>query len=148
MNKNGMSAVVVNLLLLAMSITAVSLLGFYINDLVRGADLSPGLSCLELQLDSSIRLQGACFNKETEDIELKVARFGDDYNLKNIDFVFNSISGRDSRSVRCGNGCQSCSVLGGGTSRTYYFDSSGDESRVVMRIFGCAIDEKEIWVCE
>lgn len=146
--KKGMSDIVVSILLVVLSLIAVSLLWVYVSDLAKEIELGPAFSCLEMQLNPVVRLQKACYNSETGDIELRVLRIRNNLNLKNIYFVINGDE-VESKTFRCGEDCLECDVLEEGRGKNYYVNGeSGDVGgNVVLRIFGCGVDEKEIEVC-
>jgi len=147
MHKKGLSTVIVSVLLVALSLIAVSLLWVYIGSLASKSEFSPAFSCLEMQLDPTVRLQRACYNNETGDLELRVFRENNDFNLRNIYFILNGEG--DSEILCCGEGCESCDVLEGGKSEDYYFSGSGFDvgGNVLLRILNCGVEEREIEVC-
>ena len=149
MFRKGLSGVVVSMLLISLSLAAVGLLGIYINKAVDEAELSPSFSCLEMQLNPTIRFQKACYNNNTGDFELSVFRGGDGLNLKNIYFILNFEDG-GSRKLCCGDGCDSCDVLEDGKSKDYYFSGLGLETKgnSILQVLNCGVSEIEIEECD
>jgi hypothetical protein len=148
-DRRGLSNLMASILLVLFSLVAVGMLGLYINKVVGEAEFSPAFSCLDMKLDPTITLERACYNKETGDLELRVRRLGDSLYLSNLYFILNSGGSGESQTLCCGEGCESCDVLGSGESRNYYFAGSGvkESEKVVLSVLDCSIDEMELVAC-
>ena len=107
---------------------------------------SPELSCDDLQSLSIIELENACYNSQTEDIELIISRKQYDIIIDSLTFV---ISG-DSESIwTCGNSCGGCDILEFGEIKAYYFSPLNPEKQEIARLYvsSCEIGETEIVDC-
>jgi len=145
MFRKGLSGIVVTVLMVALSLTAVGLFSVYLNTLTGEEEFSPAFSCLEMQLDPTIRLERACYNEETGDVELRVFRSDDNLNLKNIYFILNGEG--DSKRLCCGEDCDSCDILESGGSKDYYFSTDGSEESVILSVLNCGVNQVDIGTC-
>ena len=148
-DRRGLSNIAVVVLLVVLSLTAAGLLWVYIGSFVNEAGLGPAFSCLEMQFNPTIRLQKACYNPKSGDIELRVLRMEDNLNLQNLYFTINPPEAK-SKKLACGEDCLGCDILEEGRSINYYVDGNiGDVGgNIILRIFGCDVDEREIVACE
>ena len=107
---------------------------------------SPELSCDDLQSLSIIELENACYNSQTEDIELIISRNQYDIIIDSLTFVIN---GDFESSWTCGNSCGGCDILESGEIKTYYFSPLNPEKQEIARLYvsSCEIGEIEINDC-
>ena len=72
-NKKAVSQVVTTMLIIMLTISAVAIIGFAINNSIKNQlALSPKTSCLEMQFSPPIKIEKACYNLNTNDTELTI----------------------------------------------------------------------------
>ena len=148
-NKIGLSGAVVTVLLIVMGVLAVGIIGIFVLNFTKSVDFSPETSCFNLDTKKEIVIARACYNSESNEIEIILNRISDDIDFDNIYFLI----GKDIRTEGkwcCGDDCDSCGILGQG-SKKYYFDVSEFDvenlKNVKLTGFDCFLDEKEIVNC-
>ena len=141
MNRNGLSSVLSNLLLIVLGFLAFAIFSSYVYSFVNDSDLSPSLTCLEMQTQKIVELGGACFNNKTNDVEVILNNLNEIY-LDNIYLGFD-----DGNLFSCGEDCLSCEVLEVAGSKKYYLAGTGNEEKVNLKIFDCDVGSLEIKDC-
>lgn len=148
-NKKGLSGIVISVLLILLSIAALAIVFLYLtNFLNKEANLSPGVSCLQMQSSSPLEISSACFSSSNNEVQVSLKRSIQDLDINQIDFVLSSDN--DSSSWCCGiPDCQECQVLEKGKSKTYFFDLSDlrNPIRAEISVSSCGLDSVEISQC-
>ncbi len=143
-NKKGLSDTVATLLIIFLSVIAVILVASYVNKLVKSPSLSPEMSCFNLQLNTPIIIDNACYNLSTKDAEVTLKRSSDEMPIESLDFALSS--NYSSSNWHCGRECQNCKLLDYG-KKTYYFNSENKPNLIILKINNCVAESKEIKEC-
>ncbi len=149
MNKKALSGIVVTLLIILLAIVSISILSINVNKFIKSSvNLSPRISCLEMQSSNAIKIESSCLNSETNEIELTLKRSVSDFEISRLDFTLSSNT--ESSSWCCGSpDCPYCSVLKDGESKKYLFFLDEEESpnSAIVSIDACELDKKIISQC-
>jgi hypothetical protein len=144
LNRKGVSNLIATMLIILLSIASVGLLWVYVTNTIKPA-LSPENSCFDFGINPPVKIDSACFNPESENIEIKLTRSFDSTTLNNLNFIINSNS--FSNSWSCSNACNTCSILNKGESKKYYFnfDSNNTQNlKVYVQSGNCLIDSLNV----
>jgi hypothetical protein len=117
LNNKGISQVVAIILIVGMTLVALSLLGTFLFDLFEKTEtqLAPVVSCLTLQS----KIVSAC--SSDGNLELEVLREISDDEISSFKFLIESSGKRES--IYCGKDCGSCNIQGIGQTKKFYFNS-------------------------
>ncbi len=138
-NKKALSDIVAVVMIIALSVIAAGLVWAYISPSISG--LSPEFNCLNAQIDQLLKIENACFNTATGDVELTISRtLNPSYNINNIEFsIINQDGSVDN--YYCGQGCNGAEILSPGSIKTYYFTSSNSQpTEIFVGADGCNLD--------
>ena len=145
-SKKGLSEVVAVVLLILMSIIAI---GIVWTGLLPLFSLSPEFSCTQAQIEQSLIINNACFNSQTNDVELILSRsISGVIEIDTLEFTITSDSPEGNLNYHCGEGadCDQATVLKKGETRTYFFnipDRNTNEAIISINN-GCALVSEEI----
>lgn len=145
-DKKGVAEIITTVLIILLSITAISMLSLLFTNFYKEIDLSPKTSCIFLKIDIPIRINKACYNSVTEDIEISLSKLAD-IDINDIKFILSKE--KESKIWSCGSGCDTCSIIKNGESRKYFLSVVGLEKqeRVAISSSECIFTEKEIIDC-
>jgi len=149
LGKKGLAEVIGAIALILITSAAAVLIAGHVNEVLLSSEiqLSSQSTCLDWQSNLVVKMNSACYNSESGDLELVLTRKVTSLEVSQLDFAISSES--DSESYSCGNSCGNCNVLGLGATKTYYFASEDNiGGRAIVHIDGCRLDEQEIRVCE
>lgn len=148
MNRKGLSKAITSILILMITVIALSILSYFIFQFLKKPEFAPGFSCLDMQFNPTIRLDNVCYDENKKDINVRIFRDNEDFDFSNLYLILN-FKGGNSKIYYCGEDCEQCSILKKGASKEYYlgnFDSY-KEGEVLLKIFDCIVDKKEINKC-
>lgn len=138
MEKKALSNIIASVMLILLSITAVSLVSVSIRKQI---DFSPQLSCFDLKLNS-VSIEKSCYNQSSGITEITLNRkFNSKF--KSIELSVKNSAG--SSLYRIGEGCLSSSLLEEGETKTYLIQEKADS--IILRIEDCAIESKKVSPC-
>jgi len=141
MNKKAMSQVIAVLLIVLLSLIAVTTVWGVFKSITERTQLAPEFECTQLSANMPIRITDACYNPLTQDAEITLSRKLDTLDIKKINFIIGS------NTWCCGlPECSQCQILETG-EKIYYFDYETSPSSVALMIDKCFIEEKEIKMC-
>jgi hypothetical protein len=140
LNKLAMGNLLSTISIVLLTIIATSLIGVYTNQVLNQASLSPQLSCIEMQSSSLLKIQRACYNVQSKDIEATLKRSIKDTFLPSLTFT------TDSNSWFCSDSCGNCEILEIGNTKTYFLASERTNS-LAVHVDGCVLDSREITDC-
>mgnify|MGYP001586243065 CR=1 FL=1 len=143
-NKHGMSTVVATLLMILLAITAITIVYSTIQSVINKAKYSPQVSCAELQLETPFNIMSACYNTETNNIEVKIRRGYSKIEIETIGFMIHTTA--DYSEYSCGGfGC-GCAIPDEGNMKTYFFNEQ-DAEKIILKANNCILEEKQIREC-
>lgn len=148
LDKRGISGTAASVMLIFLALAMVGIFALGINRFVSSPNLSPGFSCLDLQLQKHLYLEIACYDSANSEIRAVVKRGLGDFNINSLNFVI-TFNDSSSESWRCNNGCENCAVLDIGKRKTYYFDVSnlGAPEEISLIADGCNTGRVKINRC-
>lgn len=146
MNKNGISSTIAVVMLILIASISVALISVYIINSSKSIQLSPESSCLDLKLSTALKIESACYNKETNEVKVIVSRNINTEQLSKIDFAI--LSSDKIEKWEVGGSCLNCRLPEQGESKIYDLDSTSIEQRtIILFIDGCELDKKDIPAC-
>jgi len=150
MNKRGLSDVVENLLLIVVTLAAVTMTSAIVLPLLGNLsdiEQSPDYSCLSLQTltNPELEITSACLNQETDRVEIDVVRSAlNEIEIQDLVFQLDTIT------FSCGNTCGgTCDIQDKGTKKTYFFPLDPEERPENVKVFlnSCELDDVPIRDC-
>jgi len=142
-NKKALSNVLTTMLIILITIAAIAIIYKSITPIF--LSLSPAISCIEMQSQQILKIESACFNTRTNDLEIRIKRSLSETNIESIKFLIET--GTASNLFECSsNSCSNCLVLEKGQTKTYYF-SSENSKEVSIYISSCLLDKVKIGSC-
>ena len=142
LNNKGISQVVAIILIVGMTLVALSLLGTFLFELLENTEtqLAPVVSCLTLQS----QLVSACSSEEGLEIEVRRG-ISDD---KISSFKFSIESSGKGESIYCGDGCGSCNIQEIGQTKKFYFNLEYVSEKITFFANeNCNLGTKKVVAC-
>src|SRR3989338_2156015 len=140
-SKKGLSNILVGTLLIVIAIGGITILFYFVSELVSRPELSPLIDCFKLQASQEIKVEDSCL--DNENVKIRVLRLNDDFDK--LFFLLQSDKG--SSEWCCGDGCgdkTKCELVKG--SKDYFISSSelGNVKKVILNVEGCVVDERVV----
>jgi len=145
MNKKAISDVIATVLLISLSVAAVGIVSYFIMPMIKeDTNLSPIVSCIDLKSSSPLTIQDACFNQQTNDIELKITRMAKELEITKLSFSITSNT--NAKSFICKSDCKNCKIIESGRVKTYYFSypDFNTNAKISMSINDCETNNFEV----
>lgn len=149
-NKKGVAEIITTVLMILLSITAIFMLSSLFTNFYKEINLSPKTNCITLKIDTPIRINKACYNSVTENIEISLSKLAD-VHINDIKFILSKKE--ESKIWSCGSGCDTCSIIENGESRKYFLSVIGFGKQDKVAISSsessseCILTEEEIVDC-
>lgn len=140
-NKRGLSEIVTVVLILTLTILAVTILASVVIKIAKAPKLSPEYNCLDVKIKNLVTIESSCYNQNTQDIQVSLKRNLQNLEIKNIGFIINN------QEYICGNFCGNCNIVSNGNSETYYIFQSERPEDIKIKINNCLISTKKITTC-
>jgi hypothetical protein len=144
LNKRAVSDIVAIVLIISLSLIAVSLVFAYLKPLI--LDLSPEFDCTKAKLKQALKIESACYDPQTNDVVLEIERKFDKNIINRIDFSIQSLDNSNEK-FYCGENCNGALLLNPGETKKYFFETSGIPSSISISVRGCFLDTSEIKQC-
>ncbi len=135
MNKKGVSDIIATVLIIILAITAVTILGAVVLNLVKLPQLSPENNCVSISTNKPVKITKACYNSETSELEVTLNR--QDFEVYSLEFVL------DNKGYSCD--CESCSILSKKSYSTYYFSQNPEEVSLIIN--NCLVETRNVKSC-
>lgn len=148
MIKRGVSQIITSALLIVISLASVLIISSFLFTYAESPSLSPAISCIEMQNLNALRINSACFNKETNEIEVILFRSSEAQELASVEFVLSR--GEESQVYRCGEEvCSECILPVPGSSERYFFspDSPEDVKTISISSASCNFNTLNLRAC-
>lgn len=143
-NKKALSGVVSVLIMVLISILAVTIMWVAIRELTRPETILAPKSCIDFQINMPYELEGTCYNSENQEVVITMAKKYDKYKVDNINFL---IDNRTKTSTWCcGEDCQNCK-LPTTIPKQYFLPFTEKPLSVTLEISGCTLETKNIRDC-
>ncbi len=139
MNKKALSNIVANVLMIILIVVAMGILAANIFEIIKMPALSPENSCIQIQLDKIVKIERACYNQGTGNLEITLERKRSEISVNELKFIL------DGNSWNCNSNCENCEILSKGKTKTYYFSPNAKEVAIVIN--GCLIETRDVERC-
>ena len=145
MNKKGISEVIATVITILISLVAISLVWVVVNSIINEPALAPKFDCLDIQINTPIKIEYACYNLETEEFEVTLGRSLDNYYFEDIEFI---IGGEE---WFCSDNCGNCVILKPNSKKTYFFSTTSAENwefkEAILKINDCILNATMVVKC-
>ena len=145
LNRKGFSQVVTILLIVILSIIAIGVLFFSVNNILNEVKQSPEFSCLDFKTSEVIRIIKTCYNESSGEMEVSLRRNLDE-NIKIDSLFFNFNGEKGSSRFSCGGVNCPCEILPIGGENKYLFNTE-KFNEVSITTFGCLLDKENVGIC-
>ena len=149
MNKKAVSEIITSVLIIVMAIAAVSIVSVYVFSLTSNAPaLAPQINCIEMQKNRALIVTLACFDEDTNEIEVMLFRASQVNKLGQVEFVLSD--GVNEKVQKCGELiCGSCSLPEPGRTERYFLSSDNPEkiTKVSVSSEGCFMNAVSVRKC-
>ena len=119
-NLRGVADVVASVLLIIVVVAAVGLVAVFVIRAVGEPKYSPLVSCIEMQTSDIVKIERACYNANSNEVEITLKRNFVETDISHLNFEVSSSEGGGA--WVCGEFCVECFVLEPGIRKTYYFN--------------------------
>lgn len=140
LNKIGISELVTVVLLALLGILATGIVYYEFRD---NLNLSPEISCFEIQADPEITVSDACYDSNLMETVVTLSRRLSEKEIGDLEFSF---SNPQSNWI-CNSMCGDCEILSAGETKEYRFSMEGKPESVTLSIYQCAVENREIRDC-
>lgn len=141
-NKKALAPIVATLVIILLTLIAISIVWITIKELTKDVALSPEMNCLDVKIQPPIKINSACYNSEKKQINLELKR-----NLEKIPIESILVSSDTNSEWRCSSSCGNCIILSEGEAKTYFLDEETKPNEIILKINQCEIETKEITDC-
>ena len=146
MKNKGLSDLIAIVSIIAVSILAISILSYYVINSSKSLQLSPEVSCLDLQLNEALKIENVCFNIEKKETQTTIKRSLKSSEITSIDLVISSNTEKEK--WRVGEGCENSKLPNEGESKVYSLDSKDSREKTIYLLAdNCEMDRKVIRAC-
>jgi effector-binding domain-containing protein len=143
-NKKALSQVIANLMMILLILIAIGTIWIVVKKVSDQVQYSPEIQCMKLTKNPSVKILKACFNEESNDVEIVLKREIDSLRVNKLKFDI------DSSEWCCGQpDCMQCLVLNPSSTKTYFFDFSEQTlpKRISLFIDECLVESENIEEC-
>ena len=141
-SKHALSTVIASLIIILLSITAISMVWITVKELTNSIALSPEINCLNIKIQPPIKINSACYNPEKKQIELELKRNFEEMQINSISILSNSGS-----EWQCSSTCGNCLIPTSGETKIYFLSEETKPNEITFEIENCIIETKEIKDC-
>lgn len=141
-NKKALSNIIATLIIISISLVAVSMVGITVKELIDNVSLSPELNCLNVKIQPPIIIKSACYDSKTNKIKIDLQRNIQNLQIKSLYFLSDSGS-----EWYCGENCHQCIIPNTGETKSYLLPSENSEEELTLKVNNCILEAKEVSVC-
>jgi len=147
MNKKALSTTVSVVLIISVIVASIGIITPSILRLINSTQLSPEYSCLDFQTSKELNIISSCYNPSLKETKVSLSRSKSSPEIETINFNFIFPSGH-LETYQAGEGCEHCTILDPGSSKTYLFDNIKEKPEsVTIDALGCNLAPLEIELC-
>ena len=139
-NKKGLSEVIATLIMIMLSLIAISMVWITVQSLTKKIQFSPEISCLDIQTKMPLQISSACYNSETKETQFTIERNLENINIENLYFQTNY-------KWCCGLNCPNCKILDKGTTKTYFLSEETKPKDASVFIENCLVETRTVGDC-
>ncbi len=142
-NKKGLSEIIAVVMMIGMSVVALTLLGTFLFNLVgETAQLAPAVSCLEM----TSKMESACYDGPNLELQIKLKRGLGDKGITS--FKFGVESAGTTNSYSCGEECGCIIPEMGETKILSYGFSTMPDKLTLFANENCNLGTKKVIACQ
>ncbi|MFA4953274.1 MAG: hypothetical protein WC584_03555 [Candidatus Pacearchaeota archaeon] len=141
-NNRALSTIIASLILILLSLTAVSIIWITIKGLTNSVALSPELNCFDIKIQPPITINSVCYNSENKQIEIELKR---DFNELQINSI--SIFSDSNSEWQCSSTCGNCIIPNSGETKTYFLKEETQPKEIIFQVENCIIETKNVRDC-
>ncbi len=150
--KNGLSSVVATLLIVLLSIIALTMVYSTVNNIMNSIKTSPTLTCSDFQFSSPIEIVSSCYDTDKNEINIQIRRSFSNLEFNDLKFVFTSSSTNNIKTYSCAENICGCSILNPGEIKNYRFKQTPEDissfDRIYLKVNECDLINKEVTLCQ
>ncbi len=145
MNKKAISGMVATVSVIAIAIALGVLAGSLIISPIK-LNLGPEISCTQLELQSPLTINSACYDGRTDEVRVSISRPLDGAEINEFSFTLSSTAVAQ-YNVQCGDLCGTCTLLHKGETRFYRLPGTADTTQVALSTLGCTLASHTVVPC-
>jgi len=144
-NKKALSTIVATLIILVLSITAITITWVAVKKLINPEILLAPKSCIDFQINAPYELGKICYNSEKKEVELNLLKKYGKYEITDVFFIVDEES--QSSEWCCGSQCLNCR-LPEISSKEYFLSPIEKKPKsLTLKINNCILEAKNIGEC-
>ena len=140
-NKKALSTIVASLILILLSLVAVSILWTTFNNLANRIQMSPEINCFDIKIQPPIKINSVCYSEEKKQIDVELKRNLEELQINSLGLI------TETGEWECSSTCGNCLILNTGETKTYFIDGETKPKEIVLKIDECIIETESIGDC-
>jgi len=149
MNRKGLSNIVSTMLILLLSIAALTLLYTILKPMIVDTTMSPQVSCFDWKVNPPLKLSNACFNSTSNEVRVNVMKIGDVSKVDSLEFTLTK-SGSEIAKWQVGGECGQSSF--NENREDYYLPFTGlnfekGSQTIILNLRNCIFLEQNLIEC-
>lgn len=140
-NKRALSNIIASLIIILLSLVAVSAIWITVNNLTKQVSLSPEINCFNTKIQPPIKINSACYNEEKNQIEIELKRNLEELQITALELI------TEAGEWKCSSTCGNCIILNSGETKTYFLDEKSKSKEITLKINECVIETKNVGDC-
>ena len=142
MNKKALSNIVASLVIILLSLVAVSTIWVTTKKLIDNVALSPEIDCLDIKIQPPIKINSVCYDSINKQIKVELKRNFQELQINSISILSNS-----GLEWKCSSTCGNCLILNSGETKTYLLNEETQPAKITLAIEDCIIETKNVGNC-
>lgn len=140
-NKKALSNIIASLILILLSLVAVSMLWVTFNNLSTKIQMSPEINCFDIKIQPPIKINSACFNSEKNQIEIELKRNLEELQINSLGLI------TETGEWKCSSSCGNCVILNEGETKTYFLEAETKPKEIIFKINECVVETESVGDC-
>ena len=141
-NKKAISTIIASLIIILLSLTAISIIWITIRGVTNSIALSPEISCINIKITPPLNINSACYDSENNQIKVELKRNLDNLQINSIYLISNT-----GFEWQCTSTCGNCIILNQGETKNYFLYENIKPEDITLKIEDCVLETKEIKNC-
>jgi hypothetical protein len=144
-NKKALSTVIATLLIIVLSMIAITITWTAVRNLISEETLLAPESCLESQINSPYSLGKACYNETGKELIIELNKKFGNYEIIDAFFIVNEIT--ETSRWCCGKDCPNCKLPETGLKTYYLSPIEQKPTSVTLNINNCVLQTNPVVNC-
>lgn len=140
-NKKAISSIIATLIIILVSLVAVSMLWITFNNFANEIKMSPEINCFDIKIQPPITINSVCYNSENKQIEVELKRNFNEIQINSLKLI------TETREWQCSSACGNCIILNSGETKKYFLDEQTQPKEITLQIEDCIIETKNVGSC-